>query len=191
MTQVKESQVVVSGVITDTQLNSNILNMIRPVATIEVFDPVHKEWVKDIYIIFSENGDARRFKGLNTGDLIMVTGELSFITGTGYVIYATEHTILCKNKNGTPQKNRIVLFDGCNQQNFIYIKGKVTTFNEDNRVATITHHIASNIRGDLIKESTYPVFVTNSVTPEYTDCIFTGHFAKHHIEGELYTIYQS
>lgn len=184
-----KNKTLISGIIKNVDFNSNILNIIRPVAELSVFDPVKKEWVDHIYIIFSENGDARRFKGFNIGDVIIVSGETSFITGVGYVVYVLEYTILYKNKNvEKASRNKIILSDGCNQQNFIYIKGRLIYYDEDTNIATITHDIIPSIRGNLDKKTTFPVKVLNSIFPDCEDCIFQGRFTSHYIEGEMYAI---
>ena len=183
-----DSQIVVAGIITNTTQDANVLNIVRPVAEITVFDQENREWIDGILLIFTDNESARKFKGLNTGDVLLVTGELSYIAEKGYVIYVSRYTVLCKNKKNKPQSNKIMIFEGCNSQNFIYIKGHMIAYNEDKQIATVTHTINRCIRGDLERTATFPVHVQNCPSSHSGDCIVVGHFSKDFIEGDLWLI---
>lgn len=183
-----DSQIVVSGIITNTTQDANVLNIVRPVAEITVFDPVGRKWIDGILLIFSDNESARKFKGFNAGDVLLVTGELSYIAEQGYVIYVSRHTVLCKNKKNKPQRNKIMIFEGCNSQNFIYIKGHMIAYNEEKQVATVTHMINKCIRGDLERTATFPVHVQNPLSSYSGDCIVVGHFSQDYIDGDLWLI---
>ena len=46
-----------------------------------VYDDIHKKWVSNIYILFSDNSNARKFRMFHVGDLILLSGELIYSSG--------------------------------------------------------------------------------------------------------------
>ena len=182
-----ESKVIVTGIVTKTDFNANILDIIRPAAEITVYSQEDKEWIDKIYLIFAENVDARRFKAFNIGDILLLTGELIYYPGTGYAIYVTSYTILQSNKSDAPlNMQKTLFFNYTLPQNFVFVKGSVLCHNND--IITLAHQICTPVRGDLIKKSVQPVRITRKMKDASKNVIFCGRFGVQMIEGDAYEV---
>lgn len=182
-----ESKVIVTGIVTQTDFNSNILDIVRPAAQICVYSQEDKEWIDKIYLIFSDNVDARKFKALNIGDILLLTGELVYCAGTGYAIYVTSHTILHSNKTGSPLNiQKTLFFNYTLPQNFVFIKG--VTICKNNEIITVAHQIKEVIRGDVIKQSVEPLRIIHQLKGASKNIIFNGRFGIQMIEGDAYEV---
>lgn len=188
------TKTLISGVVTNTDFNANVKDIVRPTAALTIYDAMNKEWIPDIYVIFSNNGDARQFKGIRVGDILLVSGELNYIQETGYVIYATEYTILYHNKVSDIKKNRVLLFNECNQQNFSFITGQLVSYNNENQIATITYPSHYNIRGNIANQYTIPIHTLNQIDIDQNllqNCVFHGWISQDYAEGYIDLIHST
>lgn len=182
-----ESKVILTGIVTNTDLNSNIMDIVRPVAQITIYNQKDQAWVDNIYLIFSDNASARKFRGIKIGDILLITGEFVYLAGIGYAVYLTNYQKLHNNTSESPLNiQKTLFFNGLSPQNFIMIKGNIIYVNKEENVVTITHDIKANIRGDLEKKSFQPVSVTNDIKGNCKKGIFIGEFTNYLIRGELY-----
>lgn len=118
------SKVIVSGIITSIDFNSDISEVMRPVAKMIVYDQETNEWVDNIYIIFTDNGSVQQFKGFNVGTILLVTGELKYQSGVGYSILVNHFTVFEKNKEKSNiQIQKVFYFSNLIMENFVYIQG--------------------------------------------------------------------
>ena len=183
----ENSKVMITGIITETDFNSNIIDIIRPVARVCVYDKQNKEWIDNIYLIFPDNTNARKFRGLHIGDVILLTGELCYYSGTGYSIYVIDYTILESNIQNAPLDiQKTLFFNKIGSQNYIFIKGTMLYYNKNDGIITIAHTIEHNIRGDLEKKSIEPVRLEKQIKNASKNIVFLGHFTKGMISGEAY-----
>ena len=181
------SRVIVSGIIINTELNSDIIGITRPVAEITIYDVVKQEWINNIYLIFSDNSSARRFRGFNVGMILLVSGELIYYSNVGSAIYVKDYIILEKNKDKQSVNiQKVFYFDNIGVQNDVFIKGEVVYQNKEKEIISICHDIQGEIRGELDKKSIQPVHVTNKIRDDAKDIVFVGRFSSNMLEGEMY-----
>ena len=181
------SRVIVSGIIINTELNSDIIGITRPVAEITIYDVVKQEWINNIYLIFSDNSSARRFRGFNVGMILLVSGELIYYSNVGSAIYVKDYIILEKNKDKQSVNiQKVFYFDNIGVQNDVFIKGEVVYQNKEKEIISICHDIQGEIRGELDKKSIQPVHVTNKIRDDAKDIVFIGRFSSNMLEGEMY-----
>lgn len=176
------SEVVISAVITNIDLNANTSVTNSPVAEVTVYDPIHKNWVDNIYILFSDNSNARKFRMFHVGDILMIYGELIYSSGVGYVISPTNYTILSSNKKDIPLHiQKVNLINSFGVINRVYIKGNLLSLNRNN-IASISHELSKPIKGNINQISIQPVHYFNKVKNGSKNIIFLGYFGK--IENE-------
>lgn len=181
------SEVCLTGIVTDISLNSDIFGIKRPVARLTTLNSKTNEWNENIFACFSDNAQARQFRAINIGSVLLVTGEVFYQHGKGYMIYVNKYVILEKNNEKRPiYIQRVFLSGNYNIDNKIIIKGSVISNN--NNIYSITHNLNNSYRGDVMFESVEPIEVVNNPPDDIKDCLFIGNFDTTLLKGNLYKL---
>lgn len=191
------SDVTITGIIISTEYNITNKDTVSPVIQITTYDTENQTWLDNIFIVFSDNANARKFRMFNVGDIILLSGELIYYSGTGFLINPLNYVILTSNKKDISidvQKSNLISSIGV--INKIMIKGSLLNVNKN--IASISHEIVHPVKGNINQISIQPIQMTNSFKQSTKDIIFIGKFSNNktnHIfknkallKGELYNV---
>ena len=138
-------------------------DVIKPVVKLDLYSKETKEWDSFIRVVFVENEDARKVKGILPGDIIFVFGKLAYFEEYGYYMYADSFVTLQKNKeNLTPFSCRVSYFKYCSYTNTIQLSGKVCNIIGD-RVNVIVDRSRS-VRGEILEHDLIPLTINSDLS---------------------------
>lgn len=133
-------------------------DIIKPVVKLELFSKETKQWDSEIRVVFVENEDARKVKGITRGDIIFVFGKLAYSDDFGYYMYADSFVTLQKNKNNLSRLCcRIAYFEFYSYTNIIQISGKICNISD--KKASIVVDRSKNVRGEIVEHDLIPIFI--------------------------------
>ena len=185
---ISKSHVLLTGVVVKSNLQSDFLNIKRPVFELEVYNDTQDKWIRDIYVVFSENGDARRSKGIKNGYILCVEGELSFFSQEGkYVVFVQGYSVCSKDNDIAVAKT--VIAESIGFLNSVSLIGEALFC--DKNIVTARCNILGDYRGNISKTSTQPLYCISPVSNDAKRIIFTGKFVAKDttvLEGECYEI---
>lgn len=133
-------------------------DVIKPVIQMDLFSRDSNEWDSSIMVVFVENEDARKVKGIVEGDIIFVIGKIAYSDEFGYYVYADSFVMLQKNKPSISQLCcRIAYFEFYSYTNTIQISGKICNIEDDK--ANIIVDRSRNIRGEIVEHDLIPLVI--------------------------------
>lgn len=190
------SQIIVTGIVISTDHNISNKDTVSPVIQLTTYDTETKTWLDNIYILFSDNSNARKFRMFNIGDILLLSGELIYYSGAGFLINPLNYVVLDSNKKDIPidvQKSNLISSTGV--LNHIFIKGNLLNLSKN--IASISHDIVYPVKGNINQVSIQPVQFTNDLKKAVKDIVFVGKFTtdldkllpnKAILKGELYNV---
>jgi len=115
-----------------------------------------------VKVIFSENTEARKIKGVKKGDILFVYGNLGYTLKEMIIIYAKSFLIISKNEaNISPNERKIIFTSYSHLPNQIILQGTITNIFEDENKLLIDVKRNELVRGEIKKYDLLPVEMTN------------------------------
>ncbi len=146
-----------TGVVSDTHETIKT-DVVKPVVKLDLYSNETKEWDSEIRVVFVENEDARKIKGISIGDIIFVFGKLAYSDDFGYYMYADSFVILQKNKlNLSLMCCRVAYFEFCSYTNCIQLTGEVCNISK--KCASIMVDRSKNVRGEIVEHDLIPIYI--------------------------------
>lgn len=131
-------------------------DVIKPVIKLDLYTKETKEWNSSIRVVFVENEDARKVKGILPGDIIFVFGKLAYSEDFGYYMYADSFVTLQKNKANLSQFScRVSYFEYYSYTNIIQLSGKICNIS-DNKMSMVVDR-SRNVRGEIMEHDLIPL----------------------------------
>lgn len=140
-----------------SKINETIkTDVIKPVVKLDLYSKDTKEWNSFIRVVFVENEDARKVKGISLGDIIFVFGKLAYSEDFGYYMYADSFVTLQKNKANLSQFScRVSYFEYCSYTNIIQLSGKICNV-VGNQINIVVDR-SKNVRGEIMEHDLIPL----------------------------------
>ena len=131
-------------------------NVVKPVVKLDLYTKETKEWNSFLRVVFVENEDARKVKGILPGDIIFVFGKLAFSEDFGYYMYADSFVTLQKNKANLSQFScRVSYFEYYSYTNIIQLSGKICNICGNKIYIYIDR--SRNVRGEIVEHDLIPL----------------------------------
>ena len=136
-----------------------------------------------IKIIFSENNEARRTKGLKPGDILYIYGNIGYTIDDKIIIYATSFIVLSKNTADlTPKERKLIFLSYQSLPNNIFLEGTVTNAVSKKKIL-VNINRDKYIRGEIKERDVIPCLLTNNIELSNSDNILIQGFIK---DNKLY-----
>lgn len=177
---------ITTTVLIDEILDSTNSDFARAIMTGYVFSDLvlNQEKVK---IIFSENNEARRTRGVQSGDILFIYGSIGYTIEDQVIIYASSFIVLSKNTNNlTANERKIIFMPYSSLPSKVILEGIVANTIEDSSKCFIDIHRNQCIRGEIKERDVIPcVYVNNPDLSNEDNVIINGFIKDNMIYGTI------
>lgn len=133
-------------------------DVVKPVVKMDLYCKETDKWDSSILVVFVENEDARKVKGITEGDILFVFGKIAYSDEFGYYIYADSFVMLQKNKPTISLMCcRIAYFEFYSYTNIVQITGQIC--NIEGEKANIIVDRSKTIRGEIVEHDLIPITI--------------------------------